>query len=371
MVPLRILIVILLFWTIAPGQGKSKTELQREILKSRENAITRAIEKVSPTVAGISATVVREYVRTPFFRDPLWRMLFPEQIYRQKIKNLGSGFLISSDGYVLTNSHVIEEADEISVSLSDGNTYAAEVVGQDQVSDIALLKLDGKDFPYAVLGNSDKIIIGEWVVALGNPFGLFNMKNKPTPTIGIVSGVDLDFGVQEGGRVYQDMIQTDAAINTGNSGGPLVNILGEVIGINTFIFTSSQYSTGSIGIGFAIPINRAKNIVEELRKYGKIDRSFWTGLEVQNVNTLIAKYFNLKVTHGVIITDIDQDSPAQKAGLMIGDVIVEVNGRKVKSNNDIFRIIEEDFLKAGDMLTLKIVRGGETKMVSMRLGKTH
>ncbi|MFQ6618778.1 MAG: S1C family serine protease, partial [Fidelibacterota bacterium] len=245
------------------------------------------------------------------------------------------------------------------------------VVGQDQVSDIALLKLDGKDFPYAVLGNSDKIIIGEWVVALGNPFGLFNMKNKPTPTIGIVSGVDLDFGVQEGGRVYQDMIQTDAAINTGNSGGPLVNILGEVIGINTFIFTSSQYSTGSIGIGFAIPINRAKNIVEELRKYGKIDRSFWTGLEVQNVNTLIAKYFNLKVTHGVIITDIDQDSPAQKAGLMIGDVIVEVNGRKVKSNNDIFRIIEEDFLKAGDMLTLKIVRGGETKMVSMRLGKTH
>ena len=284
-------------------------------------------------------------------------MLFPEQIYRRRVKSLGSGVVISSDGYVVTNAHVVEGAEEIIVTLIGGKEYKAKLVGIDQVSDIALLKLKGKNFSYVRMGSSDDVIIGEWVIALGNPFGLFNVNYKPTATIGIISGYHLDFGRQHSGRVYQNMLQTDASINTGNSGGPLVNSSGEVIGINTFIFTGSNYSEGSIGIGFAIPINRVKSIVSELKKHGKVDRTFKTGLSVQNIDSFLARYLDLPSTSGVIVTEVKRGSSARQAGIKVGDVIIKVNDKEIHSDDDIFAEIEGNFFKAGDTIKILLLRG--------------
>lgn len=329
---------------------------QDEISNSRRNAITYAIEKVAPAVAGINVTSIQQYISRPMFNDPLWNFLFPDQIIKRKVKGLGSGVVISADGYVVTNSHVVEGAEEIVVTLTGGKDYNARLVGLDRVSDIALLELKGKNFDYAILGTSKDIIIGEWVVALGNPFGLFDISHKPTATIGIVSTIDLDFGRQQSGRVYQDMIQTDASINSGNSGGPLVNSEGKVIGINTFIFTGSSYSDGSIGIGFAIPIDRVKLIVSEIKKYGKIDRSFKTGLAVQNIDNFLARYLALPTRTGVIITEIERGSAAKRAGLKVGDVIIKANDREVKTDNDIIAEIQENFLRSGDKIMLLVLR---------------
>ena len=231
---------------------------------SRQNAITVAIEKVSSAVASINVTQVEQYAISPFQRDPWFEYFFPPEIRQREVKGSGSGIVISPDGYVLTNDHVVENASKIIVTLKGGKQYDADIVGVDELTDLALLKLDGKNFPYVKMGNSDNLIIGEWVIALGNPFGLFDVNQQPTATIGIISGKDLDFGLQNG-KVFQSMIQTDAAINPGNSGGPLVNSRGELIGINTFIYTGDSSRQGSIGIGFAIPINRARRIAEELK----------------------------------------------------------------------------------------------------------
>jgi len=340
---------------------------QAEISASRRNAITAAIEKVSPAVAGISVTAYQEYVTSPFFNDPLWNMLFPDQIHRRKVKSLGSGVVISSDGYIVTNTHVVEGAEEIVVTLMGGKEYPAKLVGMDTASDIALLKIEGKSFTYAAMGNSADVIIGEWVIALGNPFGLFNVNFKPTATIGIISGTNLDFGRQQSGRIYQSMLQTDAAINTGNSGGPLVNANGEVIGINTFIFTGSQYSEGSIGIGFAIPVDRVKTIIADLKKYGKVDRAFKTGLSVQNVDKFLARYLNLPSSSGVIVTQVERNSTAARAGIKVGDVIVEVNDRKITRDEEILAFIQENFLKPGDKIKLKLLRGKSEMSVQLEL----
>ena len=364
--------VIALFSALFSGSeifAQNKDEANAVISYGRRNIITQTVAKSSPAVVGINAIQVREYARTPFVNDPIWSLLFPDRVFKQLVKSLGSGFIISSDGFVLTNSHVIEDAEEVVVTLSDGTDHQAEIVGVDRTSDIALLKLEGKDFPFLEFGDSDDIIIAEWVIALGNPFGLFDISKKPTATVGVVSGLDLDFGQQESGRVYQDMIQTDASINSGNSGGPLLNAVGEVIGINTFIFTGSRFSEGSIGIGFAIPINRAVSVYKELQKYGKVDRSFWTGMDVRDLNRLVAKHFDLKTDEGVLITDVDKNSPADKAGLMIGDIILKVNGDEVINDDDIFKIIEENFLRAGDTLNMIIRRGNSERAIKMVLGK--
>ena len=351
--------------------AQNKEEINAVIYNGRRNIITETVAKSSPAVAGINAIQIREYSRTPFANDPIWSLLFPDRVFKQRVKSLGSGFLISSDGFVLTNSHVVENAVEIVVTLSDGTDHEAEIVGVDRTSDIALLKLKGKDFPFLEFGNSDDIIIAEWVIALGNPFGLFDISKKPTATVGVISGLNLDFGQQESGRVYQDMIQTDASINSGNSGGPLLNAIGEVIGINTFIFTGSRYSEGSIGIGFAIPINRAISVYKELKKYGKVDRSFWTGMDVRDLNRLVAKHLDLETEKGVLITNVEKKSPADKAGLMVGDIIIEVNGEEVINDDDIFKIIEENFLRAGDTLIMLIRRGNSERTLRMILGKPN
>lgn len=337
---------------------------------SRHNAITRAIEKVSPAVASIEVTFIDRYLRSPFFQDPFFQYFFPPEVYQRQGKNTGSGVVISPDGYLLTNYHVVENASQVAVTLPGGKEYEAEIVGSDPVTDLALLKLAGSQFPYADLGDSDQLIIGEWVVALGNPFGLFDVNKQPTATAGIVSAVNLDFGLQtSSGQVFQDMIQTDAAINPGNSGGPLVNARGEVIGVNTFIFTGSDYTTGSIGISFAIPINRARRIAEELKHTGRIDRSFATGLTVQALERRVAAYLELPFQQGIMITEVESGSAADKAGLEVGDIIVEVGGKKVASDLDIRRIIRENDMRPGDKMRLLIYRDGRYRTVGLRLSE--
>ena len=341
---------------------------QSDITNSRTNAITNAIEISSPAVASINVTQVQKYSINPFQRDPWFKYFFPPQIRQREIKGSGSGVVISPDGYVLTNDHVVENATKIIVTLPGGEEYNAEVIGMDNLTDLALLKLDGKNFPFIEMANSDELIIGEWVIALGNPFGLFDMNQQPTATIGIVSGKDLDFGLQDG-KVFQDMIQTDAAINPGNSGGPLVNSEGNLIGINTFIYTGSNARQGSIGIGFAIPINRAKRIAEELKSKGEIIRDFTTGIRAQPLDSRTAIYLDIPIKEGVIITSIANNSPAENAKLEYGDIIIAVENQKVSSLNEILEIIEVNDIRPGDKIQLRIWRNGRYINKKLKLGK--
>tara|TARA_B100001971_G_scaffold80881_1_gene74644 strand:- start:659 stop:1741 length:1083 start_codon:yes stop_codon:yes gene_type:complete len=334
-----------------------------EISKSRETAITRAIEKVGPAVASIN---VEQHISSVSY-DPFFGFMYPREIY--PMKSSGSGVVISPDGFVMTNHHVIENADKVTVTLSGGDEYEAEIIGSDETSDLALIKLSGSDFPYAELANSDDLLIGEWVIALGNPFELFSISNKPSASVGIISATNMDFGMQKSGKVLQDMIQTDAAINPGNSGGPLVNAMGQVIGINTFIFTDYEHFRGSVGIGFAIPINSARRIAEELRMTGEIDRGYSTGLIVQSVTRSISRYLDIPFVKGVIIVEVNQGSPADMTGLEPGDVILSVNGEDVNKPSDIRTVILENDLRSGDKVTLQIFRNGNYKKIKMRLGK--
>ena len=355
-----LIIIVLLAWVGIRGQSY--------VDKSRKNAITAAIEMASPAVASINVTQVRRYSVNPFQRDPWFEYFFPPQIRQREVKGSGSGVVISPDGYVLTNNHVVENATTIIVKLPGGDEFGAEVVGVDMITDLALLKLDGSDFPFVNMGNSDDLIIGEWAIALGNPFGLFDVNQQPTATVCIISGKDLYFGLQSG-KVFQDMIQTDAAINPGNSGGPLVNANGELIGINTFIFTGSNVGQGSIGIGFAIPINRARRIAEELKTKGRIERDFSTGLRAQPLDRKTALYLDIPITEGVIVTHIMKSSPAEKAQLEYGDVIIAVENEKVLSLEDILEIIEINDLRPGDKVKLRIWRDGRYFNKTLKLGK--
>ena len=334
-----------------------------DISNSRQTALTRAIEKIGPAVASIN---IEQHVSSISF-DPFFGFMFPREIY--PMKSSGSGVVISPDGFVITNHHVVENADRVTVTLSGGDEYEAEMIGSDETSDLALLKLEGSGFPYAELGNSDDLLIGEWVIALGNPFELFTVSNKPSASVGIISATNMDFGMQKSGKVFQDMIQTDAAINPGNSGGPLVNSLGQVIGINTFIFRDYESNRGSVGIGFAIPIKNAKRIAEELRTTGEIDRGYSTGLVVQSVTRSISSYLDIPFVKGVIVIEIAKESPAMISGLEPGDVILTVNGQEVNKPSDIRTVILENDLRSGDKVALKIFRNGNYKKVRMKLGK--
>jgi serine protease Do len=245
--------------------------------------------------------------------------------------------------------------------MTDGKQYQAKLVGSDLVTDIALLKVDGGNFPYLRLGSSDDVIIGEWVIALGNPFGLFQVNDKPTVTVGVVSATGMNLRAQEG-RVYRGMIQTDAAINSGNSGGPLINSLGDVIGVNSVIYTPNQ---GNIGVGFAIPINRVKRIMAELRRNGKVERVFWTGLEIQPVDRRIARYFGLSSVEGVIVTEVKRGSPADRAGFKVEDVILEVNGEKIYDESSLVAIVDD--AAEGESIRVKVFRNRKSIDLRLRL----
>ena len=343
---------------------------QSSVLESRTNAITNAIQKVSPAVASINVVQLREYRTNSLFDDPFFRNLFPYELHRERVKSTGSGVVISPDGYVISNHHVIENALEIVVTLPGGKEYPAVIIGSDPLTDLSLLKLEGSDFPYADIGDSDNLIIGEWAIALGNPFGLFDVNDEPTATAGIISAVDMDFGtIESTGRVYQDMIQTDAAINPGNSGGPLVNTLGEVIAINTFIFSGSNYSEGSIGIGFAIPINKAITIAAELQEYGEIDRAVTMGIEAQPMNARLANYLDIPFSNGIIIVNVYKNNVGENAGLEVGDIILEVNGIAVNSMYEIGDIVRTNDFRPGDKLRLRIYKDGNYSNVILKLGR--
>jgi serine protease Do len=265
------------------------------------------------------------------------------------IKSLGSGFIISNDGYILTNNHVVEDADDIKVTLSDKKTYEAKLIGRDEKTDLAVLKIDvDHDLPFVQLGDSSKLEVGDWVIAIGNPFGLAR-----TVTAGIVSAK----GRVIGSGPYDDYIQTDASINPGNSGGPLFNLDGEVIGINTAIVASGQ------GIGFAIPINMAKDLLPQL-KQGKVSRGR-LGIHIQEVTDELAASFGMKETRGALVSDVIDDSPAARAGLKPGDIILAVDGRKIKEMRSLPRIIAAK--KPGTRVKLEILRNGKTKTISVVL----
>ncbi|GJQ63249.1 MAG: hypothetical protein SCALA702_23020 [Melioribacteraceae bacterium] len=335
-----------------------------EIFGSRSNVITRTVSNVSPAVVGINVTEIRQY-RDPLSNDPFFRRFFGDRVYNRKVKGLGSGSIISPDGYIITNDHVAGNATKIIVTMTDGTRYDARLVGTDPVSDICLLKIEAEDLPYIKLGKSDDILIGEWVIALGNPFGLFSLNDKPTVTVGVVSALGMNLGeVNE--RYYLSMIQTDAAINGGNSGGPLVNAIGELIGMNTLIYTA-QGSSGNVGVGFAIPINKVKSIIDELKQNGSVTRDFWTGLRIQSIDEEIARYYGLPNTHGVIVTYIGNDSPADKAGLEVGDVILKVEKYVINDDETLIGVLQD--FRTGDNIELTVFRNGDTLTKEMELEK--
>lgn len=331
-----------------------KTQANNSISNSRENILTNTVKKVSSAIVGINVTETR------YYRDP-FSFFFENRIYEKQIPGVGSGAIISSDGYILTNDHVVGNANEIVVKMTNGTEYDAELIGTDKSSDIALLKIDAEDLPYIKFGNSADILIGEWVIALGNPFGLFEINDQPTVTVGVVSSVGMNLGVIKE-RYYLNMIQTDASINSGNSGGPLVNSIGEMIGMNTIIWTEGA---GSVGVGFAIPINTIKNILAELKSHGKVRRDFWTGISIHSIDEGIAKYYNLPNTHGVIVTKVERSSPGDKAGLEAGDIILEVNGTKVTGENSIVYILHQ--ARTNDELNLKVQRSENKFDVKLKL----
>ncbi len=350
-----------------PNSATLRTVASEQIENSRKTVITEAVRIVSPAVVGINVLQIQQYRSRNFlFDDPFFRHFFPE-VREQVVKALGSGFIISSDGYIVTNEHVVNQAAEIVVTLPNGKKYEAKTVASDFISDIALLKISAAEsLPFVVLGNSDDLMIGEWAIAFGNPFGLFDM-GQPSVSQGIISATDRDFGRQEDSRVYKDMIQTDAAINSGNSGGPLVNSLGEVIGINTFIFSGSERSGTSIGLSFAIPINRAKRIISELRQYGRVNRRFRTGLEIEDLTYSLARYLGLSTTNGVIVTNVESNSPASHAGFKIGDVIVEINDQSIRNKEDVWAVIDDSDAKGGDILIMKTIRKNKVYKLPLKL----
>jgi serine protease Do len=329
---------------------------QLQIYDSRQNAITQAIARSADAVVGINVVQVRE-VRNPWLpQDPLGWMLFDERIWprtvKRRVQNLGSGFIISSDGYIVTNEHVVRDATEVVVTTTAGHKYQAKIVGTDPLLDVALLKIDVDHLPCIPLGNSDNVIVGEWVIAIGNPFGLFDVNDQPSVSVGVISAVKRDFASNIDGRVYTNMIQTDAAINRGNSGGPLLNADGDAVGMNTLIFSESG---GSVGVGFAIPSNRITAIIDDLLK-GGVNRNYWIGIRALDVTPTMAKIYGLDSVRGAVVTSVDAGSPAAKAGIRMEDVILEIGGRNVESARSAKDILRSTDLRVGDTLTMKIER---------------
>ncbi|MHB8338137.1 MAG: S1C family serine protease [Ignavibacteriaceae bacterium] len=353
----------------ASGNASLVSYNSNSIDSSRKTAITETVQKVSPAVVGINVTEIQQYSSpfSNFFNDPFFQQFFGNQgTYNQKVKELGSGFLISPDGYIVTNDHVAGNASEITVTLTNGKEYKAKLIGTDHATDICLLKIEGHNLPYVTLGNSDGVMIGEWVIAFGNPFGLFNVNDKPTVTVGVISSTGMNLEPINN-RYYLNMLQTDAAINGGNSGGPLANSLGEVIGMNTLIYTAGGVQ-GNIGLGFAIPINRIKKVITELKEYGKIDRNFNIGLKIQTVDEGIAKYYKLPSVRGVIVTEVIPNSPASMAGIKSGDIILQVNDYKIIDDQTLVGVFKQ--FRSGQTITLKLLRENKEITKQMNLEKT-
>jgi serine protease Do/serine protease DegQ len=316
------------------------------------------LEQTTPAVVNIS-TRGKTAVSTSLFNDPLFQHFFnlPGIQREQETSSLGSGVIVDArNGYILTNNHVIEDALEITVTLRDGRVLKAEVLGRDPETDIAVIKIQAENLSAISFSDSTELRVGDFVVAIGNPFGL-----GQTVTSGIVSALGRSgLGIES----YEDFIQTDASINPGNSGGALVNLRGELVGINTAILGGGNGHQGNIGIGFAIPINMARDVMQQLLEYGEVRRGR-LGIQAQDLTPELARAFNIKPTQGAVITMIEQGSPAQKAGLKIGDVIVKANGRKVRSSIDMYNLV--GLMRIGQTVEMELIRNGRVTVVSAKI----
>ena len=336
------------------------------ILPHVPGSFAELVKKAKDSVVNISTVKIikgRRGIPFPFempfgsqdpFKDFFDRFFKDQQPKNFRQRSLGSGFIIDKQGYILTNNHVVEGTDEIKVKLADDTEIKAKIVGRDPKSDLALIRIK-TDHPLKPLplGDSDKLEVGDWVLAIGNPFGLGN-----TVTAGIVSAKYRHIGA----RSYDNFIQTDAPINPGNSGGPLLNTAGEVIGINTAIYTQSG---GSIGIGFAIPINIAKKLLPQLKK-GKVERG-WLGVMIQKITPELKKKLHLKTEHGALVADVTPGGPAAKAGIKRGDVIVSYDGKPIKEMNDLPYLVGTT--PVGKVVEVEVIRKGKKKVFQVKIGK--
>jgi serine protease Do len=335
-----------------------------DFLKHTGKAMAELAGAVKPAIVNISTTrteKISESQFAPFFNDPLFRKFFGDRHgderfpKERKTASLGSGVIVSSDGYILTNNHVIKNADEIKVLLSDKREFKGKIIGSDPRTDIAVIKIEATDLPQVVWGDSGSLMVGEIVLAIGNPYGL-----NQTVTMGIVSAVErVNMGIAD----YVDFIQTDAAINPGNSGGALVNAGGELVGINTAIFSTSG---GYQGIGFAIPSNMAKNVMVSLITKGKVVRG-WLGVSIQPISPELARQFQLESEKGSLVGDVIEGSPAQNGGIMRGDVIIGINGEKVTEPHELRNIIANTL--PGEAIVLNIIRDGREILLSVTLSE--
>lgn len=336
------------------------------LLDRSSKAFVNVVKAAQPAVVNIRVEKSMkggglQGVPDEMFNNPFFEHFFgpqgpqsPSRQYRQQ--GQGSGFIISRDGFILTNNHVVEDADSITVRLSDEREFKAKLIGTDPLSDVALIQIkDSGQLPTLALGNSDALEVGEWVIAIGNPFGL-----SQTVTVGVVSAKGRNrMGINE----YESFIQTDAAINPGNSGGPLLNTHGEVIGINSALFSRTG---GYMGIGFAIPINMVKAIEGQLQKQGKVTRG-WLGVAIQDIDENLAKSFDLKEAKGILVSDVQADSPASSAGLRQGDVILRLNDVVLKDVSDLRNRVA--LIAPGSKATLGIIREGREKDVELVIGE--
>jgi len=326
-------------------------------------SLSPLVKELSPSVVNISTTSVSKSgarsFKSPFGNrgddpfDDFFEKFFGDSPQREfKRQGLGTGFIYSEDGYIVTNNHVVERATDIKVLLQNGDSYPAEVIGTDPKSDLALLKIEpDTKLPAVKFGDSDTLEIGDWVLAIGNPFGLGH-----TVTAGIISAKGRSLGLGS----YDDFIQTDAAINPGNSGGPLFNFNGELIGVNTAIIAGGQ------GIGFAIPVNMTKNVVTQLKDGGKVVRG-WIGVYVQQVTPEIAESLDLNDDEGALVADVTEGGPAAQAGVKRGDIIVELNGNKIEEMSDLPKLVAG--YTPGTNTKLKVIREGKEKALNIKLGE--
>ncbi len=329
-----------------------------ELLSKFGDAMAKVAERVTPAVVNISTTRTFKAPRNPFAEDPFFKRFFgeiPQGEQKRKATSLGSGFIAKADGYIITNNHVIEGAEDILVKLADDREYKGKVVGIDSRTDVAVIKINEKNLPVIPWGDSDKLKVGEVILAIGNPYGLSH-----TITMGIISALGrVGMGLSD----YEDFIQTDAAINPGNSGGPLVNVRGEVIGVTNAIFSTSG---GYQGIGFAIPSNMVKNVMDSIISQGKVVRG-WLGVQIQPLTPELAAQFKLKDDNGVLLVDTVEAGPADKSGLKRGDVIVEYDGKKINDPFHFKNMVAET--KPGKSVSLTIMRDGSLLKKIVTIGE--
>ncbi len=345
------------------AQSSIISEDSVDFLSKTGKAMAEVSGAVKPAIVNISTT---RTIRIsggwdPFFDDPFFRRFFGDKFGHQgrpqerKSVGLGSGVIVSSDGYIITNYHVIKDADEIKVILSDRKEYTGKVIGSDPKTEIAVVKIDATGLATISWGDADKLEVGEVVLAIGNPYGL-----NQTVTMGIVSALGrAEVGIAD----YEDFIQTDAAINPGNSGGALVNVRGELVGINTAIYSTSG---GYQGIGFAIPSNMAKSVMESLIKEGRVVRG-WLGVSIQGITHELAKQFNLKEETGALVADVVENSPAEKAGLKRGDVIMEYDGKKIDKPYVLRNMVANSI--PGGIYKLEVLRDNKKQTIKVTIGE--